>query len=80
LHKDSYQIDPKQAQLIAAVLKDPLGYDPVKSQLMTQLQISEDFILRQSATVFVFHVPGAYWKLVIVKPTSEIAGAANRII
>lgn len=80
LVEESEQLQQKDAELLAAILFDPLGRELNQSQLLQMVKLDRDFILQEPATAFIFHVPDAYWKLVIVKPTSEIAAVANRLI
>ncbi|MBW4470289.1 MAG: hypothetical protein KME45_07770 [Stenomitos rutilans HA7619-LM2] len=86
LHTDSYQIDVSEADLIASILTDPLnvnddsGEGNSTTHLYQQFEIECDFLLKEPATAFLFHVPRSYWKVVIVKPFSEAAMATYSII
>lgn len=80
LSKDSYQISNIEAELIAAVMVDPLRADYETNHLYKQFEIETDFLLQESATVFLFHVPRAYWKVIVVKPFSEAAMATYDLI
>ncbi len=77
----SYQIDSTQAALIAAVLVDPFKkLNATKRTNMYRAQpLSTDPLLKQASTLFLFHVPGPYWKLGVVKPVAETVAVANTI-
>ncbi|CAM2006005.1 PDC sensor domain-containing protein [Acanthopleuribacter pedis] len=79
IHRGSYQIDPDSAELITAVLLDPYRESLVRSNLLHSVHLDNDMLLSEPVTVSVFHVPGAYWKAVIVKPRSEYSMVANQI-
>ncbi|MDY6939573.1 MAG: ATP-binding protein [Cyanobacteriota bacterium] len=79
IDRDSYQIDREKAELLAAVLFDPLSQQLQQSKLYTTIELTDDFILQEPSKAFIFHVPKSYWKLVIVKPISDIEGISNRI-
>jgi two-component system, NtrC family, sensor kinase len=80
LSKESYQISPIEAELIAAMMVDPLGENYETNHLYKQFEIATDFLLQESATVFLFHVPRTYWKVMVVKPFSEAAMATYDLI
>ncbi|MBC7972714.1 MAG: HAMP domain-containing histidine kinase [Verrucomicrobia bacterium] len=86
LQADSYQIDATEAELIASILADPLnvndafGEDNSTIHLDQKFEVERDFLLKEPATAFLFHVPRSYWKVVIVKPFSEAAMATYSII
>ncbi|MEM9815325.1 MAG: ATP-binding protein [Cyanobacteria bacterium P01_D01_bin.6] len=80
LSQDSYQIDADYAELLAASLFDPFGNRSGKNRLLKTVSIPQDPVLGEPATAFIFHVPGAYWKIVMVKPNSAIAAPANQIM
>jgi len=86
LQADSYQIDATEAELIASILADPLnvndafGEDNSTTHLDQKFEVERDFLLKEPATAFLFHVPRSYWKVVIVKPFSEAAMATYSII
>ena len=79
IDRDSYQIDGENADLLTAVILDPLSNSLQDSKLYRTINLPEDLILQEPSKAFLFHVPGSYWKLVIVKPVSEIEAAGNRI-
>lgn len=75
----SYQIDTPAAELITAVLLDPYAEKRASTNLIHSVQFDHDMLLEQPVTMSVFHVPGAYWKAVIVKPDAEYSMVANQI-
>jgi two-component system NtrC family sensor kinase len=86
LSQDSYQIDNSEAALLTAILADPfkssssLGAKASTTYLYRNFEIERDFWVKEASTVFLFHVPRTYWKVVIVKPFSEAAMATYSII
>jgi signal transduction histidine kinase len=80
IDRDSYQIDQPKAELLAAVLVDPLKSMEKQTYLYNTVALENDFFLKTPSTAFIFHVPYSYWKLVIVKPNSEINAVASNII
>jgi signal transduction histidine kinase len=86
LSQNSYQITAADSELIAATLADPLGKmhslkdDSSTSYLFQKFEIDNDLLLQEASTVFLFHVPRSYWKVVVVKPFSEAAMATYTII
>ncbi|MBE9040183.1 GHKL domain-containing protein [Oscillatoriales cyanobacterium LEGE 11467] len=79
INRDSYQIDRENAKLLTAVILDPLSQSLLESKLYSTINLPDDLILKEPSKAFVFHVPSSYWKLVIVKPISEIEAVGNRI-
>ena len=77
---ESYQIDHNQARLIAAYLVEPLCEETSLSKKLTSFKVDEDLILHESATVTIFHIPRANWKLAVVVPDSRIAVIVSRIM
>ncbi len=75
----SEQIDAQQAELIAAIFADPFESKADNATSLRQLEIADDWLLEERSTVYVFHVPDTYWKLVIVKPVSESVAVAASI-
>lgn len=80
IEQDSYQINQQQAELITAMIANPIQMTAYQSKLYQQLILADDFLLQEAATSFIFHVPETYWKLVIVKPNSEMNAVAEHII
>ncbi|NEQ35949.1 MAG: response regulator [Okeania sp. SIO3I5] len=79
LEQRSYQINSKQAQLMSVILADPLGGETDSTRLLKQLEIDDDWLLKEKSIVDIFHIPNTYWKLVIVKPFSENIAVATAI-
>ncbi len=79
LVKDSYQINLEQAELINAIITNNTQKIN-NSYLVKKLKIEKDFVLNESATVFVFLMPDSYWKFVIVQPKSNAIAVADNII
>ena len=81
---DSYQIDKKEAELITAVLADPLTKQTFDSYLLDSFHINHDIILHEPSRATIFNMPETYWKVVIVVPeksvTSPVNGITNRIM
>ncbi|HEY9844906.1 MAG TPA: SpoIIE family protein phosphatase [Candidatus Caenarcaniphilales bacterium] len=80
LDRSSYQIDQSEAELIAGVIIDPIQAKQSTTRLYTKVHLENDFLLKKVSTAFIFHVPGSYWKLIIVKPVSEINAVTLNII
>lgn len=77
---ESYQIDEAKAELLAAVLLDPLKERQADTKLYQQVTLANDLLTEEESIAFIFHVPDSYWKLVIVKPISEANAVASSII
>jgi signal transduction histidine kinase/DNA-binding response OmpR family regulator len=80
IDQDSYQINQQEAQLITAIIADPLGNKTATTKLYNQFDIDQDFLLKEPANVFIFHVPNSYWKLIVVQPSSAATAVASKII
>lgn len=80
LNRASYQIDEEEAELITAIMADPLAEENFSTYLYEKFEIERDCLLQEPAMVFLFHVPQAYWKVVIVKPFSEAILATYELI
>ncbi|MBX7058583.1 MAG: SpoIIE family protein phosphatase [Leptospirales bacterium] len=79
VNSDSDQITPEEAEFIAAVIADPLRERTESSRLYRQFPMDSDFLLGEHSQAFIFHVPDSYWKLVVVKPFSEMQAVASKI-
>jgi len=64
-----------KAELLSAVIANPLK----NTRLYRKVTLENDFLLKQPSTAFIFHVPDSYWKLLIVKPGSDINAVAYNI-
>ena len=78
LEQDSYQIDRNQAAIILSALLNPLHKK--ESLLLSRIFLEDDILTGEPVTVSVFHVPGAYWKVVVVTPQSKAFAAVKTII
>ncbi|MDJ0615429.1 MAG: PAS domain S-box protein [Calothrix sp. MO_192.B10] len=79
LERASYQINQQQAELMSVILADPLGGKTDSNRLLKQFELKDDWLLQEKSTVYIFHVPNTYWKLVIVKPVAESVAVADSI-
>ncbi|MFB2967749.1 methyl-accepting chemotaxis protein [Aerosakkonema sp. BLCC-F183] len=79
LDEQSDLIDRQQAELMVAVLADPLKQQQQQNQRFQEFEIENDWLLQERSTVYIFHVPSSYWKVVIVKPMSESTLVASRM-
>ncbi|QTD49426.1 ATP-binding protein [Sulfidibacter corallicola] len=75
----SYQVDDHAAQMITAVMLDPYRERFPDTSLIHSVEVDDDLLLGQKVVVSVFHIPGAYWKAVIVKPFAEYGQVAGQI-
>lgn len=78
--ENSYQISSSQAKIIATSVINPLKDSLNNSYLLDNFQLDNDLFLHEKVHVSVFHVPEAYWKLVVVTPTSTNLIAVSNII
>jgi class 3 adenylate cyclase len=72
----------KELALIDAAVLDPLGKNQTATDWLfgQPVRIDDDLFLESSSLLYRFYVPGAYWKLLIVKPISEITAVADSIV
>jgi len=80
LERESYQIDSRQARMIAAFLNSPLPDSSVVSQKLTSFKVADDLLLHESVMVTIFHIPAADWKLAVVVPDSRINVIVSRVM
>ncbi len=80
IDESSYQIGSFEARFISAVILDPLAESTKNSQLLETFEIQNDFSFGEKSLVFIFHVPGSYWKLAIVKPISQMIAAEYELV
>jgi signal transduction histidine kinase len=80
LTADSYQITAAEAQMLSATLLDPLDRDISQTHLLKKVAVAKDPVLQAPATASIFHVPDAYWKLVLVKPNAAISAPAQQVM
>jgi len=76
---DSYQINREDAELVTAVLTDPLKKLPDDSNRLDSFRIDQDIILHEPARATIFNMPKTYWKVVIVIQEKSVTTPANRI-
>ncbi len=76
LDKDSYQLSAEQAQLLSAIIANPL----VRQSFFKTFPVKNDFINQSASTAYTFFVPESYWKVVIVKPNNEIGTTASSFV
>lgn len=79
IDNDSDQIDKEEAEFISAVIADPLDEQSKHTNLYRSFEIKRDYRAKESAIVYLFHVPQSYWKVVAVKPLSEAGAVASKI-
>lgn len=79
-HLQHAQMPEQEAELIAGIIQDSSRPDNLSCFLHRELEVSDDFLAGEPSTVFFFHVPRAYLKLVVVKPFSEAAMIAYKLI
>ncbi len=68
----------KDQQLIAVAMLNPLSNR--QQYLLTSFTIDEDWLLGETSTVYIFHIPNSYWKLIIVKPISEVVAPYQQTV
>jgi len=78
--EQSYQVSDQQAAAMAAAIINPARESLNHSYLLDSFQLDTDFLLKETVNVSVFHVPEAYWKLIVVTPTSTNSKAVSDII
>ena len=78
IDEDSYQINAKEARLIAAIISsEAWGYE-LNNTHSKQVKIKNDILLGEAAWANVFHMPDTYWKVVVVVPETLIADKMTR--
>ncbi len=75
------KISEQESKLLSALLLLNVDQDfnLVDSHLVDTIAVPNDFVLQQSATAFIFRMPFTYWKMVIVKPDSDMMIVANAL-
>ncbi|ERL55105.1 ATP-binding protein [Psychrobacter aquaticus] len=75
------KISEQESKLLSALLLLNLDqtFNLVDSHLVDTITVPNDFVLQQPATAFVFRMPFTYWKMVIVKPNSDMMSVANAL-
>lgn len=75
------KISEQESKLLSALLllNVKQGFNLVGSHLVDTIAVPNDFVLQEPATAFVFRMPFTYWKMVIVKPNSDMMIVANAL-
>lgn len=75
------KISEQESQLLSALLllNVDQSFNLAQSHLIDTIAVPHDFVLQQPATAFVFRMPFTYWKMVIVKPDSDLMSVANAL-
>jgi len=76
---DSYQIDIKEASLIAALLTKEKYNNSNPEVNFRQLYLNSDAILGEAAYATIYEMPGTYWKIITVMPYSKAIETSNVI-
>ena len=84
LAEDSYQIDARQADLLAAILthpdRDPLSSRTRKDRQLQRFTVAAGPLLGEEVSVAVFHVPSTYWTIVTVMPTGAAFATVSKTL
>lgn len=78
LVESSYQITPKEAPLLAAILSNKSGFGGRLEN--SNFHIQRDVVLGESAIAQVLIVPNTYWKVVLITPDSAISTKVNAVV
>ena len=75
------KISEQESKLLSALLllNVDQSFNLVGSHLVDTIAVPNDFVLQQPATAFVFRMPFTYWKMVIVKPDTDMMIVANAL-
>lgn len=75
------KISEQESKLLSALLLLNIDqtFNLVDSHLVDTISVSNDFVLQQPATAFVFRMPFTYWKMVVVKPDNDMMSVANAL-
>ena len=76
----SYQISPDEGSVIAAALNNPLQNSTRQSLLLKRIDIDNDLLIEEPSTLSIFHVPHAYWKVVVVTPKRVAFSSVQQLI
>lgn len=76
--RSGHDISLQESELIAAIIDDPLKLKTQKSALIKEVTYDHDLVTKEKSMASIFHVPGSYWKVVIVNPLSEATYVATR--
>lgn len=75
------KISEQESNLLSALLLLNVDqtFNLVGSHLVDTIAVPNDMMLNEPATAFVFRMPFTYWKMVIVKPDSDMMSVANAL-
>ena len=77
--QDSYQIDEREARLIATIIKNKQQPQWAGTHEPTRLFLEDDLLLDEPAFAAVFEMPQTNWKIVTTLPYSRAVSATNLI-
>lgn len=64
-------------QAASILYKESGKSEASKNSFSFSMDMENDFLLKEASTAYVFELPQTYWKLVIVKPKSEIVAVSD---
>lgn len=79
IEHESYQINAQEANLMTAVMLDPLKEQTKYSNRLNTFYLEDDVLLNEPVIVSVFHMPHTYWKIIIVTPYQKSVAIINHI-
>lgn len=79
LSNGSHRIDRQEAELIAAMLIDPLAGAGIAHEPLSRFIVADDPILEEEASVSILHVPDTYWKIITVTPLKDKNAIATQL-
>lgn len=79
IDEGSYQINHKEAQLLAAIVVDPKVWVVGQSTQLERIFIEKDPILNTSVVALIFQMPKTYWKIILVLPQSKFYDVADTV-
>jgi len=74
------QMNQMEAEIISGIIQDSLKASHSANLCYQEFEIKNDFLTQEASTVFLFHLPRAYFKLIIVKPFSEAVTVTYSLI
>lgn len=78
--RKSYQVSDNEAEMIATTLTNPLEKQGSNVKLLQRIEVTDDLLLKEPSTISIFHVPNAYWKVIVVTPTSKALSEVNELL
>ncbi|WP_131668984.1 sensor histidine kinase [Psychrobacter pygoscelis] len=75
------KISKHESKLLSALLllNTDQSINLVDSHLVDTVAVPNDSVLNKQSTAFVFRMPFTYWKMVVVKPDSDLVSVANAL-